>query len=79
MHMQSEVKALARASGFDLCGIAKAEPGPEDGRLADWLAKGYHGDMRYMERRKDVREILPGCRSVIALGVNYFVPHEPPP
>jgi epoxyqueuosine reductase len=34
--------------------------------------------MRYMERRRDVREMLAGCRSVIALGVNYHVPHERP-
>jgi epoxyqueuosine reductase len=26
-----------------------------------------------------VREILPGCRSVLALGMNYYVPHEPAP
>lgn len=76
--MQTNVKALALASGFDLCGIAPAVPGEEDARLREWLAKGYHGDMRYMERRRDIREILPGCRSVIALGVNYYVPHEPP-
>ena len=72
------VKALARACGFDLCGVARALPGEEDARLRAWLAKGYHGDMRYMERRRDVREILPGCRSVIALGVNYYVRHEVP-
>jgi epoxyqueuosine reductase len=72
-----DVKAVARACGFDLCGIAAAEPGEEDARLREWLAKGYHGDMAYMERRKDVRELLPGCRSVIALGVNYYVRHEP--
>ncbi len=71
-----DVKAVARACGFDLCGIARAEPGEEDARLKEWLAKGYHGDMKYMERRRDVREILPGCRSVLALGVNYYVPHE---
>lgn len=70
---------LARACGFDLCGVAAAEPGDEDARLAEWIARGYHGGMRYMERRRDVRELLPGCRSVIALGVNYYVPHAPPP
>jgi epoxyqueuosine reductase len=77
--MQSDdVKAAARDCGFDLCGIARAVPGEEDARLREWLAKGYHGDMRYMERRRDVRELLPGCRSVLALGVNYYVRHEPP-
>ncbi len=72
----ARVKAAATAAGFDLCGVARAEPGEEDARLRAWLDNGYHGDMKYMERRKDVRALLPGCRSVIALGVNYYVPHE---
>jgi epoxyqueuosine reductase len=79
MGMETRVKAAAAACGFDLSGIAAAVPGAEDGRLQEWLARGFHGDMGYMERRKDVREILPGARSVIALGMNYFVPHEPGP
>jgi len=73
------VKEEAAACGFDLCGIADAVPGEEDARLAEWLARGYHGAMAYMERRRDVRELLPGCRSVIALGVNYHVPRGAPP
>lgn len=67
------IERLAQKVGFDLCGIAAAQPGDEDRHLTEWLARGYHGDMGYMERRREVREILPGCRSVIALGVNYFV------
>ena len=74
--MKRAIKAAAKTAGFDLCGVASAVPGEEDAHLAEWLARGYHGDMRYMERRHDVRELLPGCRSVIALGVNYHVPHE---
>jgi epoxyqueuosine reductase len=77
--MESRVKAAAAACGFDLSGIAAAVPGAEQERLGEWLARGYHGDMGYMERRRDVREILPGCRSVIALAMNYYVPHEPGP
>jgi len=72
----SLVKLAATEAGFDLCGIATAEPGEEDARLEEWLENGYHGDMKYMERRRDVREILRGCRSVIALGVNYHTGHE---
>jgi len=78
VHTQEKVRILARDCGFDLCGIAPAVPGEEDARLKEWLAKGYHGDMKYMERRRDVRDLLPGCRSVLALGVNYHVAHEHP-
>jgi epoxyqueuosine reductase len=77
--MAERVKRAAAACGFDLCGIAAAEPGAEEAHLAEWLRRGYHGDMRYMERRRDVRDLLPGCRSVIALGLNYHMPHRPPP
>jgi epoxyqueuosine reductase len=70
------IERLALDAGFELAGVAAAEPGVEDRRLAEWLDRGYHGDMGYMERRRDVRELLPGCRSVIALGVNYYVPAE---
>jgi len=75
----SLVKLAATEAGFDLCGIARAVPGDEDAHLREWLKQGYHGDMGYMERRRDVREILDGCRSVIALGLNYYDPHEHAP
>ena len=74
--MAHTVRTAALACGFDLCGVAPATPGAEDARLQDWLAAGHHGVMGYMERRKDVREILPGCRSVIALALNYYTPDE---
>lgn len=44
-------------------------------RLHAWLAAGYHATMAWMgrasERRTDPRLVLPGCRSVIVVGVNY--------
>lgn len=70
------VKRLAEAARFDLCGIAEAIAGPERARVEEWVRRGYHGSMRYMERRSDPGEILSGCRSVIALGVNYFTRHR---
>jgi len=72
----SLVKLAATEAGFDLCGIARALPRDEDAHLRAWLDEGYHGDMAYMERRRDVREIVNGCLSVIALGLNYFADHE---
>jgi epoxyqueuosine reductase len=44
------------------------------------LDKGYQATMSYMEKnihkRKDVKEILPGAKSVISLAVNYFTDHQ---
>lgn len=71
------IKALARDLGFDHCGIARAEALEEDARrLENWLAKGLHGGMAYMENhfdlRTDPRKLVPGARSVITLLLNYF-------
>lgn len=71
------VKVEARALGFDLCGVAPAEAVPEAGRIAEWIARGYAGDMGYLprtaHRREDVRRYLPAARSVIVTGTLYNV------
>ncbi|MBH0192737.1 MAG: tRNA epoxyqueuosine(34) reductase QueG [Nitrospira sp.] len=45
-------------------------------RLTEWLRRGYQGTMAWMERRPekraDPRLVLPGCRSVISVGLNYL-------
>ncbi len=72
----SSIKAQARTLGFDLCGIAPATGMPELGRIHDWVARGQHGEMRYLERSADVRadvtKFLPGARSVIVTATNYY-------
>ena len=69
------VKAQALSLGFDLCGICRPEAYPELGFLAEWLTRGYAGDMRYLGRtrrvRGDVRHILPSAQSVIVTATNY--------
>ena len=73
----AEVKAEARALGFDLCGIAPAGDLPELDFLTEWLGRGYGGEMQYLhrsaERRLDVRQVLASARSVIVLGTLYNV------
>jgi epoxyqueuosine reductase len=69
------VRQRARTLGFDLCGVAPAEALPEAGRIREWLARGYAGDMGYLPRtahlREDVRRVLPSARSVIVTGTVY--------
>ena len=71
------VKAHALALGFDMCGIAPAEPFAELSFLQEWLARGYAGNMSWMARsaarRADVRAVVPGARSVIVTGTLYNV------
>ena len=69
------VKDKARTLGFDLCGVAPAESFPELAFLREWLDRGYAGTMGYMprsaHRRADVRNVVPGARSVIVTGTLY--------
>ena len=45
-------------------------------RLTEWLRRGYHGTMAWMtrdpSRRCDPQLVLPGCRSMISVGMNYY-------
>jgi epoxyqueuosine reductase len=79
--LSARVKEAARALGFDLCGIAEALP-IDPAPLLDWLAAGHAAGMGYMkehvEERLDPGKLLPGARSVIALGLNYYRPDPPP-
>jgi epoxyqueuosine reductase len=77
-HQRSQdVKKWANELGFLSCGVSVSgflrEEAP---RLEDWLSKGYHGKMSYMERhfdeRLDTQKLVPGSKSVISLLYNYF-------
>ena len=69
------IKGRARSLGFDLCGITPAAAFPELRHLDAWLARGYAGEMDYMEKsahvRADIRHFLPSARSVIVMGTVY--------
>ena len=63
--------------GFEHCGIAKAQKLDDDAaRLEQWLNKGMHGSMTYMENHFDLRidpsKLVHGAKSVITLIKNYF-------
>ncbi|MBK7374884.1 MAG: tRNA epoxyqueuosine(34) reductase QueG [Chitinophagaceae bacterium] len=78
------IKTIAADMGFDHCGIAKAHRLEEDARrLENWLNKGMHGTMQYMEDHFDLRidpsKLVPGARSVITLLFNYFPAQQQPP
>ncbi len=45
-------------------------------RLVEWLQRGYHGTMAWMtrdpSRRSNPQQVLPGCRSMVSVGMNYY-------
>ena len=69
----ARVIELARAAGFDLCGIAPAADFPELEHLDDWLERGHAGEMSYLHdaRRRSPAQAMPGVRSVIVCALNY--------
>jgi epoxyqueuosine reductase len=78
----SELRARARALGFDAVGIASAAARPDlPEKLAATLEAGWHGEMDWMAetagRRGSPRALWPAARSVIMLGVNYGPNRDP--
>ncbi len=69
------LKQRARELGFSLSGICPAVSPSGAGRLDEWLAAGYAGQMDYIaDRRKAYdhpRHVLDGVRSVMMLAMPY--------
>ena len=63
-----------QALGFDE--VRFAPVGATDTSLRDWLAAGHQADLAWMERTAEKRMnpdlVLPGAKTVIMLGVNYW-------
>ncbi len=78
--LKAELASRARALGFDACRIARCAPPSHAAEFARWLHEGNAGEMAWLERnqerRKDPDQVLPGARSVIVLGINYWQGEE---
>lgn len=77
MTLTHTIKQKAQELGFDLVGVSKADFLEKEARnLEEWLQRGYHGKMQWMEnhfeKRVDPRVLVPGAKSVISVLHNYF-------
>jgi epoxyqueuosine reductase len=83
--LASALKAEARRLKFDLAGITSPDPPPHLAAYRRWLEAGRHGEMGYLatdraiRRRSNPKEILPECRSILVVGVNYKPKDAPMP
>jgi epoxyqueuosine reductase len=81
MSLVSAIKARAEELGFIACGITHPGPTAHGDRLDEWLARGYAGTMRYLQRqakrRKNPGLIAPDARSVVVVLDNYYTPDQP--
>ncbi|HIE28802.1 TPA: tRNA epoxyqueuosine(34) reductase QueG [Candidatus Poribacteria bacterium] len=83
MSITDKIKTRAFELGFDLVGVSPAQPAKTTNFYADWLERGFAGEMsylhRHLEKKRDPRRLLPGARSIISFGMNYFtfnIPEE---
>lgn len=75
--LSREIRRLALAEGFDAVGIVPAVALDAEGELLrEWLRRGYHAEMKWMERapeqRADPRQVFPAARSVVVVALNYY-------
>lgn len=79
--LTSGVRARALELGFDRVAIGPAAPPEHGDAFARWLDAGHAGTMHYLARtradRLDPARLLPECRSVIAVALNYRPPDDP--
>ena len=71
------IKQEALKTGFDACGIASAEKlTNREQYFNEWLHKGYHADMMYLEnhreKRLNPRLLAENAKSVIVVLLNYY-------
>uniref|UniRef100_C5CSX1 Epoxyqueuosine reductase n=1 Tax=Variovorax paradoxus (strain S110) TaxID=543728 RepID=C5CSX1_VARPS len=72
----ARIQALARELGFSQIGIAGVDLSSAEEGLMQWLAHGFHGEMKYMAthgtRRARPAELVPGTVSVITARMDYL-------
>jgi epoxyqueuosine reductase len=74
-----DVRELALECGFELAGVARAEPVADREGYRRWVADGFAGEMRYLtdrraEVRDDPRNLLASARSIVSVGKLYQTP-----
>lgn len=79
--LRQQITDYAKSLGFDLVGFSPAKIEEKYLKIFEkWLENGNAANMEYMnkiEQRRDMNKILPGVKSVIVLGMNYY--HEQTP
>ncbi|MFQ5658353.1 MAG: tRNA epoxyqueuosine(34) reductase QueG, partial [Candidatus Methylomirabilales bacterium] len=62
----------------DLVGISPVTTPPHGDSFADWLRRGFAGEMAYLERGATKRlhpgSFLPWAKSIVSVALNYYVP-----
>ena len=83
--LTKKIKEEAFKEGFDAVGVARI-PGSSrinlrTAALERWLQAGHQAKMEWMKnpKRKNIENILQGVKSILAVGLNYYVDTDRPP
>ena len=72
----AQIKAQARALGFQQCGITDLNLAVAEQRFAHWLESGAHGEMAFMaahgSKRTRPDQLVPGTLRVICVRMDYL-------
>ena len=72
----AEIKTWALELGFADVGVSNLELSDAEQHLIEWLDKGFHGTMSYMQRhglkRSRPRQLIPGTVSILSLRMDYL-------
>jgi epoxyqueuosine reductase len=78
VELAEDIKTWARTLGFQHVGITDCDLQAYTPDFATWLAKGFHGELEYMARHRDLREnpeqLLPNTLRIISVGMHYLPP-----
>lgn len=74
--LATDIKQWGAELGFQKVGIADLDLSRHEASLQEWLDKGYHGEMSFMERHGMLRarpaELHPGSVRAISVRMNYL-------
>ncbi len=75
--LAKKIKAWGRDLGFQQVGISDIDLTDHGAHLAQWLARGFHGEMDYMQRHGEKRHrpelLVPGTARVISVRMDYRI------
>lgn len=77
IQLTQSLREIATRLGFDFVGVTPAVAPNGFSRFEDWLSRGYHGEMEYLETRREAYRhpsgVFPPVRSVMMLAISYNV------
>lgn len=76
--LAQDIRTWSKELGFDEIGITNTDLSEHEAHLMNWLAAGYHGEMKYMlkhgTKRSRPEKLIPGTIRIISTRINYQTP-----